>query len=141
LRSQLARLRSMARLTAIGSVSGSHRWMGRLFLGFLESLSGRFVSVSIRFRFLGRGRLLILSVLSRSLLVVLRLSMSRMFILLASGMFLPAIRVRILSALRFVTFSLWGRHKSTSTRLQASIGASVMRCLWFSDRKSVGWGE
>src|SRR5699024_10479515 len=99
----------MARLMVIGSVSGVLRWMGRLFLGFLESLSGRFVSVSIRFRFLGRGRLSILSVLSRSLLVVLRLSMSRMFIWLASGMFLPVIRVKILLALRFVPFNLWGR--------------------------------
>src|SRR5699024_7747784 len=107
----------MASLMVIGSVSGLLRWMGRLFLGFLGSLSGRFVSVSIRFRFLGRGRLLILSVSSRSLLVVLRLSMSRMFILLASGMFRLAIRARTLLALRFVTFSLWGRHKSTSIRL------------------------
>src|SRR5699024_168127 len=100
-----------------GSVSGLLRWMGRLFLDFLESLSGRFVSVSIRFRFLGRGRLLILSVLSRSLLVVLRLSMGRMFIWLASGMFRLAIRVKTLLALRFVTFSSWGRHKSISIRL------------------------
>src|SRR5699024_1378920 len=107
----------MARLMVIGSVSGSLRWMGRLFLGFLESLSGRFVIVSIRFRFLGRGRLLILSVSSRSLLVVLRLSMSRMFILLVSGMFRLAIRVKILLALRFVTFNSWGRHRSTSIRL------------------------
>src|SRR5699024_7564934 len=107
----------MASLTAIGSVSGLLRWMGRLFLGFLESLSGRFVSVSIRFLFLGRGRLLILSVLSRSLLVVLRLSMSRMFIWLASGTFRLAIRVRILLELPFVTFNSWGRRKSTSIRL------------------------
>src|SRR5699024_8645162 len=107
----------MARLTAIGSVSGLRRWMGRLFLDFLESLSGRFVIVNIRFRFLGRGRLLILSVLSRSLLAVLRLSMSRMFIWLASGMSRLAIRVRIRLALRFVTFSLWGRRRFTSIRL------------------------
>src|SRR5699024_7953252 len=107
----------MARLTAIGSVSGLLRWMGRVVLDFLESLSGRFVSVSIRFRFLGRGRVLILSVLSRSLLGVLRLSMRRVFILLASGMFGLALRVVISLALRFVTFSLWGRRKSTSIRL------------------------
>src|SRR5699024_12241534 len=100
--------------------------MGRLFLGFLESLSARFVSVSMRFLFLGRGRLLILSVLSRSLLVVLRLSMSRMFILLASGMFLPVIRVRIRLALRFVTSSLWGGRQSASIRLSVSLGASGM---------------
>src|SRR5699024_12269884 len=99
----------MARLTAIGSVSGLLRWMGRLFLGFPGSLSGRFVSVNIRFRFLGRGRLLILSVLSRSLLVVLRLSMSRMFIWLASGMFRLVIRVKTLLALPFVTFRSWDR--------------------------------
>src|SRR5699024_5588459 len=107
----------MARLTATGSVSGLLRWMGRVFLGFLESLIGRFVGVSIRFLFLGRGRLLILSGSSRSLLVVLRLSMGRMFIWLASGTFRLAIRVRIRLALRFVTFSSWGRHKSTSIRL------------------------
>src|SRR5699024_10962072 len=107
----------MERLTATGSASGLLRWMGRLFLGFLESLSGRFVRVSIRFRFLGRGRLLILSVLSRSLLVVLRLSMSRMFIWLASGTFRLAIRVKTLLVLRFATFNSWGRLKSTSIRL------------------------
>src|SRR5699024_5090577 len=100
----------MARLTATGSASGLLRWMGRLFLDFLESLSARFVSVSIRFRFLGRGRLLTLISLSHSLLVVLRLSMSRMFIWLVSGMFRLAILVRIRLALRFVTFSLWCSH-------------------------------